>query len=66
MTEETKTKLREAGRQDLIDVHEINQSGYAGVNSKGQIVDRRKDPSAISVKENSMMGIPKPRNIKHS
>lgn len=58
MTDETKQKLRDAGREDLIEIHEINQSGYAGINSNGHIVDRRKFPNAVPVQENSLLGIP--------
>ena len=67
MTEETKQKLIAAGREDLINIHEINQSGYAGVLSNGNIVDRRKHPNAIPIQENSMFGTPKPKplNIKN-
>jgi hypothetical protein len=52
MTEETKQKLREAGREDLIKVHEINQSGYAGINPNGNIVDRREFPNAANFYDN--------------
>ena len=63
MTEETKQKLRDAGREDLIEVYEINQSGFAGIMPNGNIVDRRKFPSAIPVQENSLFGIPAPRPL---
>lgn len=66
MTEETKHKLREAGREDLINIHEINQSGYAGINSKGMIVDRREFPEAVPVPENRMLNIPAPKEWLHS
>jgi hypothetical protein len=64
MTEETKQKLREAGREDLIKVHEINQSGYAGINPNGNIVDRREFPNAAPVQENRMLNIPKPKKLE--
>ena len=64
MSEETKKILREKGRQDLIDIMEINDSGYAGVLSNGNIVDRREHPEAIPVPENKMMGIPPPKSIE--
>lgn len=60
MSEQTKKILREKGREDLIEVMEINDSGYAGVMPNGNIVDRRKHPEAIPVQENRMLGIPKP------
>ncbi len=63
MTEETKQKLRDAGREDLIKIHEINESGYAGIMPNGNIVDRREFPSAIPVQENKMLNIPKSKKL---
>lgn len=63
MTEETKKKLIEMGRQDLVEIHEINQAGYAGVLPNGRLVDRRKHPEAIPVQENKLLGIPKPKDL---
>lgn len=63
MTEEVKQKLIDAGRQDLIDIYEINQSGYAGVLPNGNIVDRRKFPDAVPVQENNLLGIPKAKKL---
>jgi hypothetical protein len=62
MTEETKRLLIEKGREDLVKIHEINQSGYAGILPSGQIVDKREFPKAIPVPENKLLGIPKPKN----
>lgn len=42
---------------------ELSKSGYAGVLSTGQIVDRREFPNAIPMQENSMFGIPKPNAL---
>ena len=63
MTEETKQKLRDAGREDLIETYEINQAGYAGILPNGNIVDRRKHPEAIPVQKNTMLGIPEPKEL---
>jgi len=63
MTEEQKQRLREAGREDLIEIYEINQSGYAGILPNGNIVDRRQHPEAIPVQKNTMMGIPEPKPL---
>ncbi len=63
MTEETKQKLIAAGREDLIKIHEINQSGYAGCDRNGNIVDRREHPESVPIQENRMMGIPKPKPL---
>ena len=64
MTEEMKQKLIDAGRKDLVEIYEINQSGYAGINPNGNIVDRRKFPNAIPVQKNEMLNIPEPKIIK--
>lgn len=63
MDEETLKKLKAAGREDLIKIYEINKSGWAGVLSNGNIVDRRKFPMAISVQKNSLLGIPEPKEL---
>ena len=63
MTEESKQKLRDAGRQDLIDTYELMQSGYAGINQQGTIVDRRQFPNAVPIQENSMFNTPKPKKL---
>lgn len=63
LSEETKRILREKGREDLIEISEINDSGYAGVMPNGNIVDRRKHPEAVAVQENSWLGIPKPKPL---
>lgn len=63
MTEEDKNKLIAVGRKDLVDIYEITASGYAGILSNGNIVDRRDYPSAIPIPENKMMGIPKPKQF---
>ena len=64
MDAETKKKLKGAGREDLIEAHEINMSGYAGILPNGNIVDRRERPEAIPVQKNSMFGIPEPKNLE--
>jgi hypothetical protein len=61
MTDETKQKLRDAGRQDLIDTYDLLQSGYAGINQQGTIVDRREFPSAVPIQHNPMFNTPPPK-----
>lgn len=64
MNEDTKKKLREAGRKDLIETHDIVQSGYAGIlPENGMIVDRRKHPNAIPIPENKLFNTPKPEDL---
>lgn len=64
MDRETKIKLIEAGRHDLLEIHEINQAGYAGCLPNGNIVDRRLFPDAYPVRENSLLGIPKSKKLE--
>jgi hypothetical protein len=61
LTRESILKLQEAKRYDLILIAYINESGYAGILSTGEIVDRRYFPEAMPVQENKMLGIPKPK-----
>ena len=60
-----KKKLRAAGRQDLIDTHELLMSGYAGVDKTGKIVDRRKFPDAVPMPEGGIFENPKPKELTH-
>lgn len=63
MTEENRNKLITLGRQDLVDTYDLLQTGYAGVNQQGNIVDRRIFPEAIEIKHNSMFDTPPPKKI---
>ena len=63
MTEENRHKLIGVGRQDLVDTYDLLQTGYAGVNQYGTIVDRRIFPEAIEIKHNSMFDTPPPKKI---
>jgi hypothetical protein len=63
LDEKTKELLRQKGREDLIEIDEINQSGYAGCDSNGSIVDRRKCPDAVPIAKNSMLGLPEPKQL---
>ena len=63
LTRESILKLQEAKRYDLILIAYINDSGYAGVLSTGEIVDRRFFPEAHAIQENPMIGIPKPKEL---
>lgn len=63
MDENTKKRLREIGRTDLLEIFEINKSGYAGMLPNGNIVDRRKYSEAIPVQENKLLGIPKSKKL---
>ncbi len=64
MDKATKQKLIDAGREDLVKVHEINLSGYAGVlPSNGMIVDRREYPEAILAEKNPLFNLPEPKQL---
>lgn len=63
MTDETRQKLLEAGRQDLIDIFEFKAAGYAGIDSKGGIVDRRLYPKAIPILPNGLTDTPEPKPV---
>jgi|ADGO01.1.fsa_nt_gi hypothetical protein len=65
MTEETKQKLRNAGREDLIETHYLLESGYAGIDKEGRIVDRRLFPDTVPIQENPMFNTPKPKPVNH-
>lgn len=51
-----------ARKKILLNMIELTKSGYAGILSNGNIVDRRKFPNAMPVKENSMFNAPKPKD----
>lgn len=41
----------------------LNASGYAGCMRNGNIVDRREFPNAIAIRENSLLGVAKPKEL---
>ena len=64
MDQITKQKLIDMGRKDLVDTHEILSSGYAGINKKGMIVDRRVDKEAVPIPYSSMFpNTPPPKEL---
>lgn len=64
LNEETRKKLIEAGREDLVETNDLLCSGYAGVSKTGQIVDRRKFPDAVPMPYNSMFpDTPPPKEV---
>ena len=63
MSPEDRDKLIKAGREDLIKIFELNKTGYAGILPNGNIVDRREHKNAIPIQENSLLNIPKPKDI---
>jgi hypothetical protein len=63
LTKEVVEKLQEVNRYDLIVISYINETGYAGCNQQGHIVDRRFFPEAVPARYNSILGIPEPKLI---
>lgn len=47
----------------LLEIQELNKSGYAGILPNGNIVDRRKFPEAIPIQENPLFNVAKPKDI---
>lgn len=67
MDDATRQKLLRVGRDDLVKVHDLTVSGWAGINSTGgAIVDRRKYPQAIPLPRTSVMpSIPEPKELTY-
>jgi hypothetical protein len=64
LTKKLKEKMIADGYGAHVEILEINESGYAGILSNGNIVSRLQYPDAIPVPQNSLMGIPKPKRLK--
>lgn len=47
-------------RAGLMKALEVSKSGWGGILSTGEIVDRREHPEAIPIAKNSMFGVPEP------
>ena len=58
--DEERKKLLQA---DLLNIIELNKSGYAGIMPNGNIVDRRKHPEAMPIPENPMFHLAKPKKL---
>jgi hypothetical protein len=48
----------------LLEIVELNETGYAGILPNGNIVDRRKFPTAIPIQENKMFRVAKPKPLE--
>ncbi len=55
--------LNEDKLKELNKTLELIKSGYGGILSNGNIVDRREHPEAHPFQENSSLGTPKPKEI---
>ena len=58
-------KMTEQARlKELLKTVDIMKSGYAGVMSNGNIVDRREHPEAVAIQENPLFNTPKPKRLR--
>jgi len=63
MTTEQRKKLIEEGKDDLVRSYDLLKTGYAGINQKGNIVDRRYVRNAIPIPQNEMFDTPAPKKV---
>jgi len=49
---------------ELKKMKKLIASGYAGINTKGTIVDRRENPEAIAIQKNRLLGTPEPKALE--
>jgi hypothetical protein len=61
MTKEQYQNLIEDGDFEPIWMELLNASGWAGILSNGNLVDRRYFPEAIPVQKNSIFGVENPK-----
>lgn len=54
---------KERVTKDIKDTTSLIESGYAGVNGQGNIIDRREE-DGVPIQENSLFGTPKPKPVK--
>jgi len=48
----------------LVETGNLIESGYAGIVSNGNIVDRRINKTAVAIPKNTMFNVPDPKRIK--
>lgn len=63
ITEEEKEEVRIELMQNIIEMSQLIRSGYAGINSIGNVVDRRIIHDAIPIQENALLGTPEPKEL---
>lgn len=59
----SKEEIEKERIKKLLAIVELNKSGYAGILSNGNIVDRREYPNAIPVQENPLFNVVKPKRL---
>jgi len=65
LSEETIKKLKEAGRENMIEIHNANIEGYVGIMPNGNLVDRRKVPEAMPIVGNPMLNIAPAKQLEN-
>lgn len=65
MSGDTKQRLIDAGREDMIEIFEANIAGYAGILPSGQLVDRRKTPEAYPIVGNQHLNIAPAKQLEN-
>lgn len=63
MTKEQYLEMMEKDHYKVLWIDLLNASGWAGVLSNGNIVDRRYFPESIPVQKNSIFGVAEPRDL---
>ena len=59
-----KRVLTDAERKAILErTIELMQSGFGGLDKKGEIVDRRETPDAVPFQENRLLNTPKPKEV---
>ena len=64
MNEKTKQKLIDTGNSHLVNIMDIINSGFAGINKQGTVVDRRTNKDAVPIQKNKMFSAPEPKKVR--
>jgi hypothetical protein len=56
--------MNEDFKAELLRIHELVKSGYAGTLPGGRIVDRREHPEAVPMQQNTLLGVPEPKEVE--
>ena len=64
MNKKTRQELINSGNIHIINIMDIINSGFAGINKQGTIVDRRTDNNAVPIQKNKMFTAPEPKKVR--
>lgn len=56
-------EFRKAARAEFKARTKLKASGFAGLNKRGRLVDRREDPTASPIKGNKFLGFAEPKQV---